>query len=322
MLDADRVARAPARVAGTVAQLRKRLGDSVVEGEVVAILDSREVADAKSDFLTASVALDLEKALFERAKLGKEEKLLAEQQFFQVQAKFLEAQLRLDLSRQKLSALNLDAAEVAKAAKQDAAKPGPSSLREFPIRAPISGRVVERKVDVGTAVGGQGDPPEVYVIADLTKVWVELSIATADLEAIKEGQRVTILKGGAKEQGEAGRIMFISPILNPETRMARVIAEIDNKALSLRPGYFVTALILLKEEQVDLRVPRSALQTIGGPVVFVRTPEGFQMRNVKTGRQDEQAVEVLEGLSANEQIAVKNTFLLKAELGKTGAGDE
>ena len=96
-----------------------------------------------------------------------------------------------------------------------------------------------------------------------------------------------------------------------------MIAKIDNKALIWRPGSVVTAGIVIKEEPVDVRVPRAALQTIGGEsAVFVRTSDGFQKRAVKIGRSDEEAVEITSGLSAGEEIAVKNTFLLKAELGK------
>jgi cobalt-zinc-cadmium efflux system membrane fusion protein len=96
-----------------------------------------------------------------------------------------------------------------------------------------------------------------------------------------------------------------------------VIAQIDNKESIWRPGSTVTASIVIKEEPVEVLVPRAALQTIGGEqVVFVRTPNGFQRRVVTTGRSDEQNVEITSGLSAGEQIAVKNTFLLKAELGK------
>jgi cobalt-zinc-cadmium efflux system membrane fusion protein len=146
---------------------------------------------------------------------------------------------------------------------------------------------------------------------------VELAVLTADLDLIKEGQRVLITSGGNNSKQGEGRIMFVSPLLNLETRSARVIAEVDNKTLSWRPGSFVTAEIVIEEEPVEVRVSRVALQTIGGAhVAFVRTPEGFQRRDVKIGKTDDQAVEVVAGLSANEQIAVSNTFLLKAELGK------
>lgn len=317
-LDIDRVARVPGRVEGTVTQMRKRLGDSVTPGEVVAVLDSREVADAKSEYLTASVAFDLKKTLFERQQMLWARKINTEIQYLQARETFLEAELRLRVSRQKLVALNLDPAEVVKASMEESTpNSSVSSLREYEIRSLISGRVIERRVDVGALVGRQGDPSDLYTVADLSELWVELAVPTADLDSIAEGQAVVIASGSDSGKRGDGRIIFISPLVNPDTRSARVIATIDNKALIWRPGSAVTAGIVIKEEPVDVRVPRAALQTIGGEsAVFVRTSDGFQKRAVKTGRSDEESVEITSGLSAGEEIAVKNTFLLKAELGR------
>ena len=104
------------------------------------------------------------------------------------------------------------------------------------------------------------------------------------------------------------------------TRSARVIAEIDNKDLTWRPGSYVTAQILVEEQTVDLRVPRSALQTVAGEtVLFVRTADGFEKRAVALGAGDDQSVEIVFGLDAGENIAVANSFVLKAELGKAEA---
>lgn len=322
-LDTDLVARVPARVVGTVTQMRKRLGDPVAQGEVVAVLDSREVADAKSEYLTASVAFDLKKTLFERSQTLWAKRISAEQQYLQARETFLEAELRLDLARQKLSALNLDPAEVVKAAKKESAVTSSvSTLREYEIRSLIGGRVLERKVDVGSLVGSQGDPSDLYTVADLSTVWVELAVPTADLDAVEEGQAVVIAGGGNSAKRGEGHIKFISPLVHPDTRSARVIAEIGNSTMVWRPGSIVTASIVIKNEPVDVSVPRAALQTIGGErVVFVRTPGGFQQRAVTTGGSDEQSVEIISGLSAGDQIAVKNTFLLKAELGKGDAGE-
>jgi cobalt-zinc-cadmium efflux system membrane fusion protein len=313
-LDANKVARVPGRVVGTVTQMRKRLGDLVAQGEVVAVLDSREIADAKSEYLTALVAFDLQKTMYERAQSLWAKKISSEQQYLQARATYLETELRLDLSRQKLTALNLDVDEVVKAAKDHV---GASTLREYEIRSLIAGRVIERKVDVGSLIGSQGDPAELYTVADLSTVWAELAASTADLDMIEEGQNVVIAGGGeGGKQGE-GKIIFISPLVHPETRSARVIARIDNKSLIWRPGSVVTARIMIKEEPVDLLVARAALQTIGGAhAVFIRTADGFQERAVTVGRSDERAVEITSGLSPGQRIAVKNTFLLKAELGK------
>jgi cobalt-zinc-cadmium efflux system membrane fusion protein len=322
-LDAGRVARAPARVAGTVAELRRRLGDPVAKGEIIAILDSREVADAKTEFLTAAVTHDLKKTLYERAKTLWRQKVSAEWQYLQTEADYRQAQLKLDLARQKLSALDLDAAEVERITREDTETSGPSRLREYPVRSPISGRVIERKVDIGTAVGGQGQPDDLYTIADVSKLWIELAVPTAELVMVREGQKVEIVKDAAGHFGETGRIVFVSPMLDPATRSARVIAEIDNASGMWRPGTFVTTSIVIGEESLALGLPRSALQTIQGEsVVFVRNDEGFERRDVTIGRQDAAMVEVLAGVVPGERIAVENTFLLKAELGKGEAGHQ
>ncbi|MCI0467469.1 MAG: efflux RND transporter periplasmic adaptor subunit [Beijerinckiaceae bacterium] len=324
ILNPGRVARVPGRVTGTVTQMSKQLGDPVAQGEVVAVLDSREVADAKSEYLTASVVFDLKKTLFERAQTLWAKRISAEQQYLQARATFLEGELRLDLARQKLTALNLDPSEVAKEVKREGgASAGVSSLREYEIRSLIAGRVIERKVDVGSLVGSQGDPADLYTIADLSEVWVELAVPTADLDSIAEGQAVVIASGGNSGKRGEGRIKFISPLVDPDTRSARVIAQIDNKTMIWRPGAVVTARIATKEEPVELCVPRAAIQMIDDErVVFVRTQSGFERRPVKAGRSDEESIEVTSGLSAGEEVAVNNTFLLKAELGKGEAGQE
>lgn len=322
--DADRLVRVPARVAGTVAEMRKRLGETVKKGEVVAVLDSREVADAKSDYLTATVQAELQKINFERQQKLLSTQATAVAQFDLARATYQEAQLRVDLARQKLSALGLNAGDVAAAAKRDEATPNQSSLRQFPLRAPMDGRVVERKVDVGTKVGGESDPADLYTIADLSSVWVVLAVPITELVNIHEGAKVLVGTGTNEATFRAtGQVVFVSPLLNADTRNARVIVALPNRDQGWRPGTFVSAAIAVAEEAVAVRVPRTALQTIAGETVaFVRTEEGFQRREVKVGRTDDTGIEVVEGLSPGEEIAVANTFLLKAELGKAEAGDD
>lgn len=320
--NADRVARVPARVVGTVSEMRKRLGDNVERGEIVAVLDSREVADAKSEYLTASVVFDLNKTLFERAQVLWDKRVSPEQQYLQVQNTFKESQLRFELARQKLSALSIDAAEVAGALKKGSTASTRSSLRQYELRAPFAGRIIERKVDVGTAVGKEGDPADVYTIADLSTVWVELAVPTTDLAGVKEGAEVLIAARDEDAGVRAkGKIIFVSPILNADTRSARVIVSLPNKDLSWRPGTFVSAEIEVGEYPVEMLVNRKALQTIDGEkVAFRRIPEGFERRTVRIGKSDDDSVELLSGLVPGDEIAVANTFLLKAELGK-GEGE-
>ena len=319
--DTDRIARVPARVVGTVSEMRKRLGDDVRRGEVVAVLDSREVADAKSEYLTAMVQSDLQKVNFERQQRLLASAAASQAAFDNAKATFQENQLRVDLARQKLSALGLNAAEVAAAQKRDEATPNSSTLRQYELRAPISGRIVERKVDVGTAVGKEGDPADLYTVADLSTVWSELSVPVSELSKVREGAAVAVTtsqEGG--ERHERGKVIFVSPLLNADTRAARVVVALPNKDLAWRPGTYVNAEVEIAQDTVPVRVPKSALQTVDGKrVVFVRTDEGFAKRAVELGRSDDDAFEVSSGLKPGEDIAVVNTFLLKAELGKSEA---
>jgi membrane fusion protein, heavy metal efflux system len=312
--DSDRIGRVAAKVTGTVAELRKRLGDWVTKGEVVAVLDSREVADAKSVYLAALVNFDLQKTLFERDQLLWDRKIIAEQQFLRSRSAFTESRIRIDVARQKLAALDLSEADVESLPSQPI-----TALRRKELRAPLSGQIVERRVDLGAPVGGEGHEQELYVIVDLSGLWVELSVPISELPLVKEGQPVSIgtTTNGARTDG---KVIFISPLLHPETRTARVIVAIGNQKMTFRPGTFASAQITIEEQEVELKVPRSALQTIAGEqVVFVRTAEGFEKREVVLGRGDDKYAEVVFGLDVGEDIAVTNTFLLKAELGKSEA---
>ncbi len=313
VLNTDRVARIPVQVVGTVSTLRKRLGDDVAAGEVVAVVQSREVAEARGEYLAAAVNFDLQNALFERETALWEKRISAEQQFLRARAVFTEARLRVDLARQKLSALDVDQRE---AAARDG---GTAALGLKEVRSPIAGRVVERFVDLGAPVGGEGQAKELFVVADLSSIWVELSVPTSDMDAVREGQKVVIGAAGAARRAD-GRIIFIGPSLDQETRSARVVVEVANEGVARRPGSFVDAEIVAEELQVAVSVPRTAVQRLGdGDVVFLRTPSGFQARKVALGRGDERLVEVTAGLQAGDMVAVENTFVLKAELGKSEA---
>ena len=322
--DADRIARVPARVVGTVSEMRRRLGDAVRKGEVVAVLDSREVADAKSEYLTALVQAELQKTNFERQQKLLASQAASEATFQSARAAFMENRLRVDLARQKLSALGLDAAEVASAQKRDETSPNASTLRQYELRAPLSGRIVERRVDVGTAVGKEGDPADLYTVADLSSVWIELSVPTGDLAQVAEGARVTVTPSRDRSgRHEEGKVIFVSPLLNAETRAARVVVALPNAGMAWRPGTYVTAEIEIAQDRVAMRVPRSAFQTVEGKrVVFVRRPDGFEARAVELGRSDDDAFEVVSGLNPGEDIAVANSFLLKAEFAKGEAGHD
>ena len=307
----DHIARVAVRLLGTVAELRKRLGDRVSAGEVVAVIESREVADAKSEYLGARLVFDLQQTLFDRATTLREGKVMSENDFLRARTTFEDARVKFELSRQKLFALSLNAEQIEALPQQPV-----ETLRRQELRAPISGRIADRRVELGSLVGREGQESELFTIVDLAVVWVELAVSPADLAGIREGQTIQLVAGAVTSPAT---ISFISPLLDKDTRTARVIATVDNAAGLWRPGAFVSADIPVDQGAANLVVPRAALQTIAREtVVFVRTPEGFVARHVTVGRQDDRVAEIEAGLKPGERIATANSFVLKADLGKAG----
>jgi membrane fusion protein, heavy metal efflux system len=314
--DAERIARVSVKLSATIAEMRKKLGDTVERGEVIAVLESREVADAKSEYLAARLNNDLRKNLFQRDKILWDRHVVAEQVMLTSQGAAAQAKMNLDIARQKLFALGVTESELA--ALPDEPE---TALRRQEVRAPISGRVVERKVDLGAAVGRDNLETELFTVADLDRVWVELAVGPIDLPKIAEGQTVSISAHGFAKRA-VGKIIFIAPILDKETHSARAVVEIANPDGTWRPGSLVQAAVAIEERPVALTVPASAVQISGKTrVVFVRSPDGFEKRLVTLGDGDDRISEVLSGVREGETIALGNTFILKAEVLKSLAED-
>jgi cobalt-zinc-cadmium efflux system membrane fusion protein len=254
---------------------------------------------------------DLQKTLFERATRLFDSKVLSENDYLRARTTFEDARVKIETARQKLFALSLTAEQIEALPQQPV-----ETLRRQELRAPIAGRVAERRVEIGSLVGREGQESELYVIVDASVVWADLSVPPAELASVREGQQITI-KAGA--ESSPATIMFVGPLLDKDTRSARVVASVDNADGKWRPGTFVTAEIPVDRTRADLVVPLTALQSIdGAPVVFVRNAEGFDARKVSVGRRDGRVAEITAGLAAGEKVATLNTFVLKADLGKSG----
>jgi cobalt-zinc-cadmium efflux system membrane fusion protein len=201
--DAGRVSHVSVKLSGT--ELRKNIGDDVVKDEVLAVLESREVADAKSEYLAAKLSNELQQDLTARDKSLWEGRAVPEQQYIKSRNAAAQTDMRFAIARQKLMALGVQDTEIA------ALPHAPDGmLRSQNIRAPISGRVAERKVELGTAVGRDNLETELFVIVDLSRVWAELSVSSTDLPLVNEGQSVDIMLRGVAETG-VGKIVFVSP---------------------------------------------------------------------------------------------------------------
>lgn len=307
---ADRMAQIVPKVGGTVTEAKKNLGDTVEKGEVLALIESREMAEAVADYLAAKRAEELARTTFNREKGLWDKKITAEQDYLSAKNAHQEAKIRLDLTRQKLQALGHDEDMI----KTYEGAGSADRLRFHELRSPLPGRVIARELTLGEYVDATHSA---YAVADLSVVWVETAIAPGDLPFVKEGQMANVMGSGGKAEG---KLIFVSPAIDPETRAAKAIIELENADGKWRPGEFATAAIATSAQDVDLIVPKDAIQALEGkPSIFVRTDKGFEKRVVTTGREDSRHIEIVSGIVFGEPVAVSGTFTLKAELGKAEA---
>lgn len=193
------------------------------------------------------------------------------------------------------------------------------SLSAYDITAPISGTVLARNASVG-ALASESTP--LYEIADLSSLWVDLHIFGADAQHIRAGVpvEVTRLADGASITTRLERVLPGTATASQST-IAR--ATIQNRDAMWRPGSAVRARITVDREPVELAVPLSALQSFRDrDVVFIRMGETYEARPVELGKRDARQVQVLSGLVPGDLVVVEQSYLVKADLEKSGASHE
>lgn len=186
------------------------------------------------------------------------------------------------------------------------------SLQTYAVVAPLDGVVIARNVNPGEQVGDKS----LFTVADLSTVWVELSVFPRDIAKVRVGQSVRV-KSADTGLSADGKVVYVAPFgtSSNQTLSARVLLE--NTEGKWPPGLYVTAEVTLSSTSAPLTVLSDALQTLEErTVVFVQGEEGFEPRTVQLGRSDGEIAEVLAGLEPGETYATKNSFILKAELGK------
>lgn len=192
------------------------------------------------------------------------------------------------------------------------------SLTAFELKATMDGTVIDRD---GTLGEFASEAKPLFTIADLSTMWIDFAVYRRDFSKVRIGDAVSIDPGDGGKPIEA-KIDYLSPIGTADTQSAVARATVPNDG-RLRPGLFVDGKVILSARSVDVAVSTAALQTLEGKtVVFVREGETFSPREVELGGRDAEWVEVIFGLVAGDVYAAKNSFVVKAEIGKAGAAHE
>lgn len=197
------------------------------------------------------------------------------------------------------------------------------SLKTFNVVSPIDGIVMARNTNVGDVVGDES----LFTVTNLSEVWAEFHVFPSDLSRIQQDQMVQVysLNNNQDEEQEMSEapIKMLLPTADANSQTVLAIVPLDNKEGLWRPGMTVKGNVLVDEKQVPLAVKTSALQRYRDfTVVFAKVGNTYEVRMIELGLSDGEMVEVLSGLKPDTEYVTENSFLIKADIEKSGASHD
>ncbi len=313
VINSDSLAHIVPRVPGIAQQVKKNLGDFVKKGEVMAVIESRELADIKAAYLTSIESFQLAEPYFKREERLWKKKISSEQDYLNAKKALAEATIEMHKAKYKLRALGFSLEYI----KNLPSEP-PHLFTAYESTAPFNGTIIDKHITLGEVVKEDDD---IFVVANLDTVWLDLRVPQKDATSVKKGQKVKIDSKSGTTKAE-GTIDYVHSLIDEQTRtkLARVV--LDNTSGQFLPGTFVTATVQVGNSETDVVVDKSVLQDIDDKTcVFVQTEHGFEPRPVKIGRSNDTCVEIIDGLESGEIIVTENSFRIKAQLEKAAAGE-
>lgn len=308
-------------------------GAVVRKGQKLADLESADIDEAQADYLkalsdlenaqrTSAAEIKFNQATYDRTKLLVQREITPAKNLQQAEhdldlAKanganaISSAKVAVENAHRHLLILGLSEGAVrAIAARQDIGR------ALFPLNAPISGTVVERTGSIGATVGTDAN---VFKISDLSRVWIDADIFEKDLSRIRLGETVNITVPALPGATFTGRVTFVSSVVDQETRTVKVRTEVANPGGQLKPDMFANVAVVTAAKANTVNIPLAAVLDDGGKsIVFVADGGDYKKREVTLGLTSDDRVEVMQGLSAGEQVVVKGNYLLMEQ----GKGDQ
>ncbi len=303
--DDQRVARIGASVTGRITDIKAVLGQDVRQGEVLATLNSTELAQNQLLYIKAAQQIALQTKAVERARLLLEADVIGAAELQRREAELDAAKADLYTAKEQLQVLGMSEKAIAQIARS-------GQIRSYSnVDARLSGTVISRKVNLGQVVQ---PAEELFIVADLSRVWAVAEVPEQQVELVQEGEDVEIEIPALSNRKITGKLIFVGDVVNPLTRTVTVRTDLENSDESIKPDMLVSMLVQSKLTQ-QLAVPkRAVVRENDRDYVYVEiAPNKFRLREVKLGTEYKEMAVVVSGLDEGEKIIVDGAFHVNNE---------
>ena len=299
--DENFTSRISSPILGRATKLHAQIGDTVKAGQALVSIDSPDLGGAIADYRKAMADLELKRKALERSQMLLDGGVIAHKDFESSEADMAQSQAEATRTKGRLKNLNIDSNSAAGA-------------ETFTLKAPMTGVVVDRQINVGNEVRPDANTP-LFIITNPSHLWATIDLPERDLSKISLGQPISIQVDAYQNESFTGRIQSIGTMVDPVTRRIQVRCSVDSKN-KLKPEMYARITPLNNRNQKAIRIPNSALITEGlYSYVFVETSPGhLKKRRVTLDVQEREYATVKAGLSAGEKLVVSGAILLNSEL--------
>ena len=300
-------------VAGRVTRVSVELGASVRRGQTLAQIYSPALAEAQTKYVSAKAMLDAHDRELQRTHKLVEIGAASRQEMERIHAEHAAQTAAVQSARSHLELLGVSASSL------DALGSGSKVDATTSVPAPIDGVITERAANVGLNVD-QTTP--LFTVVDLSTVWIIADVYEKDFSRVRLGNDATVTTAAYAERALRGRISYIDPQVDPETRTAKVRVDVPNAHGALRLGMYADVVVAGAAGASTPIIPRSAVQNVGDrTVVYMGNPKEtglFTEREVRLGETSGERVEVIAGLQPGDAVVTEGSFFVRAERERLG----
>jgi cobalt-zinc-cadmium efflux system membrane fusion protein len=300
-------------VSGRITRVSAELGARVRRGQMLAQVYSPALAEAQTKYVSAKAMLEAHDRELQRTQKLVEIGAASRQELERIHAEHAAQTAAVQSARSQLELLGVSASAI------NALGSGSNVEATTSVPAPIDGVITERAANVGLNVD-QATP--LFTVVDLSTVWIVADVYENDFSRVHVGSDATITTAAYPGLSLRGRISYIDPQVNPDTRTAKVRVEVPNPRSELRLGMYADVVVAGAPGASVPVVPRSAVQNIGNrTVVYLarpKEPDKFTEREVRLGETAGEQVEITAGLEPGDVVVTNGSFFIRAERERLG----